>query len=427
MSASEKGKDVNDLRMANALPADLAGAAATVAYQETSAAGVSTNAAKSDENQPILICAKDVVAKPLVWTWPRYLPQGKLTCWIGDPGLGKSLITLDIAARVSAGSKWPDGSGGARVGSVILLSAEDDPADTLKPRLMAADADLAKVHFLTMVAKPDGTTASFTLGDLKPLELALRSVGDCRLVIIDPVTCFLAGKDSHVNAEVRELLAPLADLAARFEVAVLFVTHRPKGATPKAVHAASGSLAFTAAARFAVLVAKDPKDDDRRLVLPVKSNLSVLPEGLAYAIEQIELDGIGFIPRLKWDADSVNLTADELLAAEAMAAKGNVREQRRNEADAFLRDLLADGRVASTEVLTKAENAGIGGAAIRSAYRRLGGIPSRKGFQGTVYWELPDPPTGPADPGHTFHTSYNRAPEKTEKYEAEPPGEEGLV
>ncbi|KAF0245267.1 MAG: hypothetical protein FD180_1814 [Planctomycetota bacterium] len=384
------------------------------------------------ESEPVLIRADSIEAKPLAWTWKGWIPSGKLVCWIGDPSLGKSLMTLDIAARVTTGAKWPDGSGPAEIGSVVVMSAEDDAADTLKPRLMAAGADLSRVHFLTMVRKPDGRQSSFTLADLGPLEKAIKSLGDVRLIIIDPVTCFLGGKDSYVNAQVRELLAPLAELAARFGVAVVFVTHRPKGGTTKAVYSASGSLAFTAAARAAALIAEDSDDRDRRFLLPVKSNLALMPQSLAYRVGVKVLDKLGEIPFIAWEPDPVDVTAEDIISAEAKSAKGETREVKREKADDFLRDILAPGRVHSVEVMAKGEAAGFRDGAIRSALRRIGGIVRRNGFGGQVFWELGTPDPAPPDPhtSHTSRTSDSRESGKNGKYggnEAAGDREEGGV
>ena len=83
-----------------------------------------------------LVCLADVESRPLEWLWPDRIPLGKLTIIAGDPGLGKSLATLDIASRVSQGEPWPDQTDAINPkGDAILLSAEDDLSDTIRPRL----------------------------------------------------------------------------------------------------------------------------------------------------------------------------------------------------------------------------------------------------------------------------------------------------
>jgi hypothetical protein len=86
-----------------------------------------------------MICMADVEPESIDWLWPGRVARGKITMIAGDPGLGKSTVTLDMAARVSTGRPWPDAPDvSTPVGSVILLSAEDGLADTIRPRLDAA-------------------------------------------------------------------------------------------------------------------------------------------------------------------------------------------------------------------------------------------------------------------------------------------------
>jgi len=179
---------------------------------------------------PVLHCFADIASKQLHWLWPGRIPLGKLTLLIGDPGLGKSLLTADIASRVSRGTSFPDGAV-CESGSVIFLSAEDDAADTIRPRLDVAGADVFRVHTLDAVrvqlSGGSVTEKAFNLEtDCTHLESALSQHPDVRLIVIDPLSAYLGGTDSHSNAEIRGLLSPLAALAARCEVAVLAVTHQ---------------------------------------------------------------------------------------------------------------------------------------------------------------------------------------------------------
>jgi hypothetical protein len=192
--------------------------------------------AASEQSQPgpLLRCFSDIAPKPLRWLWPSRIPLGKLTLLIGDPGLGKSLLTADIASRVTRGRPFPDGAT-CESGSVIFLSAEDDAADTIRPRLDAAGADVSRVHTLeaVRVQLTDGslTEKAFNLEtDCAALEVALRKHPDVRLIVIDPISAYLGGVDSHSNAEVRGVLARLATLAAQHGVAVLCITHLRKSA-----------------------------------------------------------------------------------------------------------------------------------------------------------------------------------------------------
>ncbi len=145
---------------------------------------------------PIVICLADVEPREVDWLWPGRIPAGRITLLVGKPGEGKSFLTTDLAARVSTGTPWPDGSPCHR-GSVLLLSAEDDPGDTIRPRLDAHYADASRVHMLSAVRRrtTEGTLRDtvFTLADVEALERTLAGIPDCRLVVIDPIGSYLGG------------------------------------------------------------------------------------------------------------------------------------------------------------------------------------------------------------------------------------------
>ncbi len=162
------------------------------------------------------VCIADVEPKAINWLWPEKIARGKVSMIAGDPGLGKSLITIALASAVSTGARWPVGGGNAPLGSVTMLSDEDSVADTIRPRLDAAGADCSKIHALKMVREinEDGETVerSFSLAkDIERLAEVLEKLGDCVLVQIDPISAYLGGTDSHKNADVRALLSPLSE------------------------------------------------------------------------------------------------------------------------------------------------------------------------------------------------------------------------
>jgi RecA-family ATPase len=339
-----------------------------------------------------LVCLADVKPEPIVWIWPGRVPLGKLTIIAGDGGLGKSTLTLDMAATVSAGYCWPDAPEvPAEAGSVIVLSAEDGLADTIRPRLDAAGADVSKVHALTTVRQRDGSMAPFNLKrDVPKLEKVLKKVGDVRLVIIDPVSAFTGDADDHKNGVVRGLLAPLAELAERFKVAVVLVSHLNKNMGGKAAHRLLGSVAFFAAARAVWLVVADPEDPERRLMLRSKSNLAASMTGLAFRIVK---------GAIRWESAPVHLLADDVLAAEGEAPD---RDTEVNRAMTFLRDTLAGGPMASHEIMSRADGEGISESTLRRAKKQAGILAGRAGFgRGSVcHWKLPpESSTGPAQAG----------------------------
>jgi len=321
--------------------------------------------------------ASDVERKELRWLWQDRIPLGKLSILAGDPGLGKSTLTLDIAARVSRGETFPDGSR-APAGSVLLLSAEDDPADTIRPRLEAAGANLDRVSICTGVRRA-GREGSFSLvEDIGRLEEALARMRVPALIIIDPIAAYLDGIDSHKNADVRSVLAPLAALAAKHGVAVLAVHHLNKGVGP-ALYRLSGSLAFTAAARAVWGVCRDPEDEKARLLVPIKMNLAREAAGFRFTVA----DG----PRIAWGDTVTGQDADRLLSSEEPEERSE-----RQEASEWLRDKLAGGPVPSEEIKRESRAAGIAESTLKRAKRGLGVKAVKVDFAGPWTWALSEAP-----------------------------------
>lgn len=323
----------------------------------------------------------DVVPEDVSWLWPSRIPYGKLSLLVGDPGLGKSFLMLDIAAKLSRGTPWPD-LRDTRIepANTVILSAEDDPADTIRPRLDTAEADVTRIHVIEAVQRtPDGERAYFSLDlDLKPLEDCVVDT-DARLVVIDPVSAYLGSRDSHSNADIRGLLAPLSDLAARHRCAVIAVTHMNKSGASRALYRAMGSLAFTAAARIAWLVAKDSDSPGRRLMLPIKSNLIEDPSGIAFEITEGRV--CWFPERIDTDADSVLAVSTEDRTECAAAAD-------------WLTELLAVGSMPVNEVRQAAKADCHAWRTVERAKKRLGVRSSREGFGGgsRYVWSLPSEP-----------------------------------
>jgi hypothetical protein len=188
----------------------------------------------------LMTCAADVTPEPVRWLWPGRIAEGKQVIIGGEPGQGKSNLGTYIAAAISTAGLWPCGEGRAPLGDVLIFSAEDGKEDTIVPRLMAAGADLKRVHIVTAIKQEDDKGhRSFNLKeDLDALERALKERPGIRLVIMDPVSSYMGKADTHVNAEVRGVLEPIGELAARMRVAFLSITNasqqdgRPKGSQP---------------------------------------------------------------------------------------------------------------------------------------------------------------------------------------------------
>lgn len=329
-------------------------------------------------------CMAEVDPEPVDWIWSGRLARGKLTLVAGDPGLGKSQISLDVAARITTGSQFPDGDA-APAGSVLVLTAEDAAKDTVRPRLEAAGADLGRVHRLKTAMYQGGATTFSLQNDLAALGEKLNQVGDVTLVIIDPVTSYMGSKiDLHRVTDVRAVLEPLAAWAEDHHVAVLGITHPPKNAPPKALHAIVGSIAYVAAARLVFLAVEEP-ETERRLFLAVKNNLAPLAPGLGYSLTQTII-GKGIVAsHVTWDSAPVTVSANE-----ALAATNGGHNRAMSEAKDFLREELADGPRGAQDIKKAAQAAGLSWATIRRAQENLGIKPRKTGLDGGWQWQLPE-------------------------------------
>jgi putative DNA primase/helicase len=339
----------------------------------------------------IVRCLADVKPQPISWLWPSRIACGKVTLIAGDPGLGKSQLTAALAACVSVGGRWPVDRAIAPSGSILVLNAEDDAADTIRPRLDAAGANVHRIHVLDAVrTNADGREIerSFDLGrDIDTLRSAARHINDVKLIVIDPISAYLGGTASHRNSDVRSVLAPLAALASELGAAIVAVSHLNKGAGTDALMRVTGSLAFVAAARAAFLVVKDAHDPARRLFVTAKNNLGPdQAHGLAFRVVPVTLENGIQTSRLEWETEPVTMTASEALAA---AAGDPEDRDAMSEAMDFLRELLSAGPMPAKDAEAGAKSAGHSIATIRRARKAIGVIVDKDGFQGPWRWSLP--------------------------------------
>ena len=286
--ADKKRRDVEDIQNYLAKPVGIANGSA---------------AAYDVEPPPVpeLLCknASSVNPEPIQWLWAGVIARGCQTLVAGAPGLGKSQATLSFAATVSSGGTWPDGSRCAQ-GRVILISAEDDAKRTVRPRLDAAGADVSMVELVDGVFDPDRLSscrvanASFNLVDyVAALGAKIENYGDVALVVIDPISAYLGGVDSHKNSDVRALLMKLDDIADKHRVAILCVTHLNKARGGSAMSRFMGSTAFIAAARAGYLVTRDDGDSvTRRLWTTTKNNLAPDEYATAFDVEGATVDSM---------------------------------------------------------------------------------------------------------------------------------------
>jgi putative DNA primase/helicase len=342
----------------------------------------------------VTACLADIQPEAIKWLWEGRIALGKLTMIAGDPGLGKSLLTATLATYVSKGYPFPVDGSCPPTGEVVLLSAEDDPADTIRPRLDAAGADCTRIHILKTIqtidsnGMPTQRTFSFKR-DVAVLKELLVSLPNCCLVVIDPVSAYLDGADSNNNSDIRGLFAPLADLAAQHKIAIVLVSHLNKNSGGNALYRTMGSLAFTAAVRAAYIVTKDQHNPERRLLMPAKNNLAKDSTGLAYSVITAENGA----PVIVWESEAVTITADEALALPESSEQHTATD----DAIDFLADFLSNGSAKASDIQKEARTLGISAKCLNRARTKLG-IQSKKfDFAGGWVWSLSEDSLGSED------------------------------
>ncbi|MDI1300609.1 MAG: AAA family ATPase [bacterium] len=334
-----------------------------------------------------VVCAADIQPESISWLWPYWLALGKLAILAGAPGTGKTTLALSIAAVITTAGRWPDKTPCHEIGSVLIWSGEDDPADTLVPRLIAAGADLYRAHFLRGVNE-DGESRSFDPSkDIPLIAAALEAIGDVRLLIIDPIVSAVSG-DSHKAAEVRRSLQPIVDYAMKHRCAVLGITHFAKGTSGgNPLERVIGSQAFGALARLVLVAAKDENSEADRVLARAKSNIGPDDGGVSYTLESVTLDGGIVTSRTRWG---------EIIAGSAREILGDVESTSEaggnpvDDAAEFLREALANGSVTVKNLKIDADGSGHSWATVRRAKTKLGVISLREGYgeDGGWSWKL---------------------------------------
>lgn len=341
--------------------------------------------------QPKGVLLSDVEREEVEWLWEGRIPRGKITVLDGDPGLGKSAFTTDLAARVSVGRTFPDGSE-CPIGGVVMMNAEDGLADTIRPRLDAAGGDPSKVLALAEIpdeANPEHDRVLSLPGDIGALEEGIARVG-AALVVVDPLMAFLGGAtDTHKDHDVRRALTPLKSLAERTGVSVLIVRHLNKGGggSGNPLYRGGGSIAIVGAARSGLLIASDPNDAEgkRRVLAPLKNNLAEMPRSVSFEV----VNSASGAARVEWHGES------ELGAADLVKAPLDEEEKSAlDEATDFLRDALSgeggrDVPMAAKVVQRDAKGAGIADATLRRAKLRLKVKSEKERIDGSWTWSLP--------------------------------------
>lgn len=338
-----------------------------------------------DPDGVVLVSGSDLRMEPVSWLWQGWIARGKLHILAGPPGQGKTTIALSHAAVLTTGGLWPDGTQAER-GNIAIWSGEDDPQDTLLPRLVAAGADPSRCKFIT-ARRRNGRTEPFDPArDFAHLADAIAKIGGISLLIVDPVVSAVAG-DSHKNAEVRRALQPLVDLAANSNCAILGITHFSKGGQKQDLwERVTGSIAFGAVARVIMVASKVASDagEDRRIFARAKSNLGPGEGGFEYGIEQVSVLPHLVASRITWGA-WVEGSARDLLAQQ----EGSTDEAALDARDLLLAELSSDGWTPADKASHPLRDAGFSKKQIWAASKKLGVLRTKGAMNSGWYWRLP--------------------------------------
>jgi len=306
-----------------------------------------------------LVCMAEIEAVEVSWLWYPYIPSAKLTLLEGDPGIGKSWLSLAIATAISLGNGLP-GVEAKEPGKVLLASAEDGLADTIRPRLNVMEANVGKIHAVK-------GALDFGHGGLEILESFIREVKPA-LVIIDPLVAYLGlGVDIHRANETRAVMTQLADIAERQNVAIVAIRHLTKGGYSKPIYRGLGSIDFAAACRSVLLAGCDPDDEQKRGLVHIKSNLAQVGRSVGYEVRE---------GHFYWTGES-SLTAGQILSSvdtEHVSVLSEVME--------FLQTELSDGPVSASQIFKDGRDLGLSEKTIKRAKANLGIITEREGEPG---------------------------------------------
>ena len=316
-------------------------------------------------------CLANVEREAVSWLWEPRIPLGKVTLMEGVTRVGKSSVSMAIAAKVSKGGFNLGGPS-----NVLLASAEDGLADTILPRLDANGADVSRIF-----AFQEG----FTLNQagLSALESAAEE-HEVKLIIIDPLVAFLAPEiDIFRGNHIRAFMSQLGEIAKRLDCAILVVRHLTKGSRDRYIYRGVGGIDFTAACRSVLLVGCDPENPAERAVVQIKNNLAPLAGSVGFTIEP---DGSLQIK------ETTTLTAGKILSS---FQSDEDRQDLNDEID-FLRDELSEGPRPAKEIEAEARKVGISSMTLRRARGKLSIKPKKQGQPGKSGqrwdWGLPEGP-----------------------------------
>jgi len=367
-------------------------------YEEMLKTYIGEDADWSPQPQPPLRCFADLPEQPQDWLWPGRIPCGSLTLLCGDQGRGKSLLTLDMAARVSAGLPWPHGGPPAAPADVLIFSAEDSLGRTVRNRLLAAGADLDRVHYIDTAHwsnaayvpddRPPSRVVKTSFGkiprpcwdslhrDVRHLRGALTALDECRLVIIDPFTAYLDQVDLFLDEpeEIRVALAPLTILADQSNAAIVAVVHRDGQQRSQSGQKRNGLRTLAGMARAAYLVDRVDAAPYASALIPVKNNHG---DAATMAPFKIGANDNG-VSLMEWSPEAMPLPSEE--RSNSSPASVQPRAMTSVErAVAWLSEELANGPIPSLVLASRARTAGFQRNAYEQARARLGVVATNEG------------------------------------------------
>lgn len=275
------------------------------------AAPASTFTKAPEPEGPLTIRGDKVNPKKVRWLWPDRIAIGFISLFVGRTGIGKSFVLCDFAARITRGDLIPNSVIHVSRGNVLIIS--EDPHDyVLAPRLIELGADMARISFLTWEAM-----AAYSLDDIGMLNRAYHEAGEPSLIVIDPPSNFMAGRDEHKNSDVRQTLMKIVSWLTSKEVACVMVTHekKPSDKGVEALYRIMSSVAWSSTARIACGFYPDPDDESRCLFAGIKSNLGSKAGTLAYRV--VKTDALATV---EWLGES-ETSADTAACHTARAAK----------------------------------------------------------------------------------------------------------
>ena len=323
----------------------------------------------------------DIQRETVSWLWPSFLPDRKLTILDGMPGVGKSTLTSEIAARITSGKGFPNGNAIEPKG-VVFIAVEDGVADTIKPRVLAAGGNEEQAHFIHIELDGNEITPDLEV-HLPAIRKTIEAIGNVGLLIIDPIMALLGNSvDSYRDQDVRKVTTPLGRLAEELNLAVLIVRHPNKGSSNNSLLRGGGSMAVIGAARVGWVVGKNPENPDIRVLAISKSNIGTMSESLEFKLVNDETYECA---RIEWLGSS-KFTADNLYESQNSEEKSAT-----DEACDWLEEFLSQGGMDKATIKREALKLGISDKALRLAREKIG-IQTRRQGSGTSHtsmWALP--------------------------------------